>query len=194
MTHSRTAHGAGIRRHDRPCHRVHATLHKTFWATRIIRGVDHDSPFGRASRYHRTERGGQIHFVQPHQRSDSYRPPVRFSSRRGRFRAAASPDQSSRPRPQFPVHEHLSAAVVWENFRCAVLWAFGYGYAFWRGIEGLAEARERTEDHSASDRPDRPPRLVPAGVLTYAEQRALEIGITIAGGARIILLDEPTAG
>jgi branched-chain amino acid transport system ATP-binding protein len=31
-------------------------------------------------------------------------------------------------------------------------------------------------------------------VLTYAEQRALEIGITIAGGAGIILLDEPTAG
>ncbi len=33
-----------------------------------------------------------------------------------------------------------------------------------------------------------------AGVLTYAEQRALEIGITIAGDARVILLDEPTAG
>jgi len=30
--------------------------------------------------------------------------------------------------------------------------------------------------------------------LTYAEQRALEIGITIAGGANVILLDEPTAG
>ena len=34
----------------------------------------------------------------------------------------------------------------------------------------------------------------PAGVLSYAEQRALEIGITIAGGADVILLDEPTAG
>ena len=34
----------------------------------------------------------------------------------------------------------------------------------------------------------------PAGVLTYAEQRALEIGITIAGDPRVILLDEPTAG
>ena len=30
--------------------------------------------------------------------------------------------------------------------------------------------------------------------LTYAEQRALEIGITIAGGADVVLLDEPTAG
>jgi branched-chain amino acid transport system ATP-binding protein len=33
-----------------------------------------------------------------------------------------------------------------------------------------------------------------AGLLTYAEQRALEIGITIAGGAEVLLLDEPTAG
>jgi branched-chain amino acid transport system ATP-binding protein len=30
--------------------------------------------------------------------------------------------------------------------------------------------------------------------LTYAEQRALEIGVTIAGGASVVLLDEPTAG
>jgi len=35
---------------------------------------------------------------------------------------------------------------------------------------------------------------VPAGILSYAEQRALEIGITIAGNADVILLDEPTAG
>ena len=35
---------------------------------------------------------------------------------------------------------------------------------------------------------------LPAGLLSYAEQRALEIGITIAGGADTILLDEPTAG
>jgi branched-chain amino acid transport system ATP-binding protein len=34
----------------------------------------------------------------------------------------------------------------------------------------------------------------PAGTLSYAEQRALEIGVTIAGGASVILLDEPTAG
>jgi branched-chain amino acid transport system ATP-binding protein len=33
-----------------------------------------------------------------------------------------------------------------------------------------------------------------AANLSYAEQRALEIGITIAGGASVILLDEPTAG
>jgi branched-chain amino acid transport system ATP-binding protein len=31
-------------------------------------------------------------------------------------------------------------------------------------------------------------------LLPYADQRALEIGITIAGNADVILLDEPTSG
>ena len=30
--------------------------------------------------------------------------------------------------------------------------------------------------------------------LTYAEQRALELAITLGGGSDLILLDEPTAG
>jgi len=82
---------------------------------------------------------------------------------------------------------------VWENIRCAVLWSLGYRYSFWHRIDDLTDVRTRAEqilhDINLVDR-----REVPAGVLTYAEQRALEIGITIAGGADIILLDEPTAG
>ena len=56
----------------------------------------------------------------------------------------------------------------------------------------LPEVRERTAQ-ICTRLASRPPRRA-AGVLTYAEQRALEIGITIAGGADVILLDEPTAG
>jgi branched-chain amino acid transport system ATP-binding protein len=82
---------------------------------------------------------------------------------------------------------------VFENVRCAVLWSLGYKYSFWHRLEGLRDARERAErvieDIGLARRRD-----VQAGVLTYAEQRALEIGITIAGGADVILLDEPTAG
>jgi len=36
--------------------------------------------------------------------------------------------------------------------------------------------------------------LFPAAELAYAQQRALELGIAIAGGAEMILLDEPVAG
>jgi branched-chain amino acid transport system ATP-binding protein len=82
---------------------------------------------------------------------------------------------------------------VYENLRCATLWSLGHKYAFWRPIERLADARERAEwlmeRIGLSAR-----RSLQAGVLTYAEQRALEIGVTIAGGADVIMLDEPTAG
>ena len=82
---------------------------------------------------------------------------------------------------------------VYENVRCAVLCSLGYGYSFWHRVAGLERVRSRAEETVAriglAGRRDRP-----AGVLSYAEQRALEIGITIAGGAGVILLDEPTAG
>ncbi|MGV3653853.1 MAG: ABC transporter ATP-binding protein [Noviherbaspirillum sp.] len=82
---------------------------------------------------------------------------------------------------------------VFENLRCAVLWSLGYKYAFWRRLEGLRDARERAEAVLEVIGLKRR-RDIAAGLLTYAEQRALEIGITIAGGAEVILLDEPTAG
>lgn len=93
----------------------------------------------------------------------------------------------------FQVTNIFPRMSVWENVRCAVLWAAGERYSFLSGIEGDPGIAERTEAILRSihllDR-----REMPAGVLTYAEQRALEIGITIAGGADVILLDEPTAG
>jgi len=82
---------------------------------------------------------------------------------------------------------------VFENVRCSVLWSLGYRYSFWHRVDAAADVRERTEtvleQLNLAGR-----RHVPAGVLSYAEQRALEIGITIAGGADVVLLDEPTSG
>jgi branched-chain amino acid transport system ATP-binding protein len=82
---------------------------------------------------------------------------------------------------------------VYDNLRCAVLWSLGYKYSFWQRLGGLRDAHERAEQVLEQIGMQRQ-RNVMAGVLTYAEQRALEIGITIAGGADVILLDEPTAG
>ncbi len=82
---------------------------------------------------------------------------------------------------------------VYENVRCAVLWSLGYKYSFWQRIGGLRDVAQRTDEIiSLIGMHDRRDRL--AGVLTYAEQRALEIGVTIGTGADVILLDEPTAG
>ncbi len=82
---------------------------------------------------------------------------------------------------------------VYENLRCAVLWSLGYKYSFWHRLNGLKDAHARAEDVLELIGLQRR-RDTLAGLLTYAEQRALEIGITIAGGADVILLDEPTAG
>jgi branched-chain amino acid transport system ATP-binding protein len=82
---------------------------------------------------------------------------------------------------------------VFENLRCGVLWSLGYKYTFLRFLADLEDANERAEQLLERIRLHKK-RDVLAMNLTYAEQRALEVGITIAGGANVILLDEPTAG
>ncbi len=82
---------------------------------------------------------------------------------------------------------------VFENLRCGVLWSLGYKYSFWNFLAGLDDANERAEELMEMIRLDKK-RDVLAVNLTYAEQRALEIGVTISGGAHVVLLDEPTAG
>ena len=82
---------------------------------------------------------------------------------------------------------------VFENLRCGVLWSLGYKYTFFKFLADLDDANERAEQLMEMIKLDKK-RDVLAMNLTYAEQRALEIGVTIGGGASVILLDEPTAG
>lgn len=93
----------------------------------------------------------------------------------------------------FQITSIFPRMTVFENIRCGLLWSRGYRYSFWQLLGGQkalnAEADRLLDRLNLGDR-----RNVLAGLLSYAEQRALEIGITIAGGADIILLDEPTAG
>jgi branched-chain amino acid transport system ATP-binding protein len=93
----------------------------------------------------------------------------------------------------FQITSIFHRMTVFENLRCALLWSQNYKYSFWSPLwrqKRLNEEADRIlEDLNLHTRKD-----LPAGLLSYAEQRALEIGITIAGGATVILLDEPTAG
>ena len=93
----------------------------------------------------------------------------------------------------FQVTNIFHNMTVFENIRCGVLWSAGYRYSFWHRVGGLNDVRLRAEEVMERIGLARR-RNVPAGTLTYAEQRALEIGVTIAGGASVILLDEPTSG
>jgi branched-chain amino acid transport system ATP-binding protein len=93
----------------------------------------------------------------------------------------------------FQITNIFGRLSVFENLRCGLLWSMGYRYAFWKFLADLRDANERARQLLTMIRLDRK-RDTLAMNLTYAEQRALEIGITIAGGAEVILLDEPTAG
>ncbi|MCH8506528.1 MAG: ABC transporter ATP-binding protein [Ectothiorhodospiraceae bacterium] len=80
-----------------------------------------------------------------------------------------------------------------QNLKCALLWDMKHRYAFWKLVNRqhavTEKAEQLMEQLNLVHRRD-----VPAGLLTYAEQRALEIGTTIGSGAKVLLLDEPTAG
>ena len=93
----------------------------------------------------------------------------------------------------FQVTNIFPNMTVFENVRCGLMWAKDYKYSFWHLVDRQRELNEKTaqviEEIGLTSR-----MKIPAGVLTYAEQRALEIGIAAAGGADVIMLDEPTAG
>ena len=82
---------------------------------------------------------------------------------------------------------------VFENLRCSVLWSLGYKYSFFKFLANLHDANARANELLKMVNLEKKHDVLAVN-LTYAEQRALEIGITIGGGANVILLDEPTAG
>ena len=168
-------------------------VHKSFGATPIIRGLNLEirqgerhavigpNGAGKSTTFHLVSGRFPVSSGQVLLKGESINglPPYMIN-RRGLSRS-------------FQVTNIFPRLSVFENIRCGVLWSLGYKYSFWHLVERAREARERSEaileQINLSGRRD-----VPAGVLSYAEQRALEIGITIAGGADVIMLDEPTAG
>jgi branched-chain amino acid transport system ATP-binding protein len=168
-------------------------VHKSFGATPIILGVNLD-----------IARGQRHAIIGPNGAGKT----TLFNLMSGRFPATSgtielygrpidglAPHQINRLglSRSFQITSIFSRMSVLENIRCGLLWSRGYRYSFWHLLgreRALNEAALRLlADVNLESRRD-----VPAGLLSYAEQRALEIGITIAGGADTILLDEPTAG
>jgi branched-chain amino acid transport system ATP-binding protein len=170
-----------------------ADVHKKFGATQIIRGVNLTVPAGARHAIIGPNGAGKTSLFNLI--SGRLTPTSGTVRLNGEDITGLPPYQINRRglSRSFQITNIFPRLSVWENVRCAVLWSLGYKYSFWRGIDGMADVRERTESIlDEIDLLDR--RSVQAGVLSYAEQRALEIGITIAGKAGVILLDEPSAG
>lgn len=93
----------------------------------------------------------------------------------------------------FQVTNIFPRLSVYENIRCALLWSMGYGYSFWQLLRRQRRLNERVEE--VLEKIGLAARAqTPAGELAYAQQRALELGIAIAGDAELVMLDEPVAG
>jgi len=168
-------------------------VHKSFGATKIIRGVS--LAIGNGERHAIIGPNGAGKSTLFNLISGRFAPTRGSIRLNGQEIGGSAPYRISRRglARSFQVTNIFPRLTVYENIRCSALWALGYKYNFWRSADRLADAGARADETLASIRLTAR-RDTLAGVLTYAEQRALEIGITIAGGAQVILLDEPTAG
>jgi len=168
-------------------------LRKSFGKTEIIRGVN------LAVRH-----GERVAIIGPNGAGKS----TLFNLISGRFGASSgdillngTPINGKKPYEinrlglsrSFQITNIFPKLSVFENLRCSVLWSLGYKYTFFRFLASLDDANARANELLQMIQLDKKHDVL-AMNLTYAEQRALEIGITIGGGANVILLDEPTAG
>ncbi len=93
----------------------------------------------------------------------------------------------------FQITQVFGRLTVRENLRCACLAPEGHGLRPIGRLDRLGGVGRRAE--ALLDRLGLRPRAdTPAGELSYAEQRALELGLALAADPAVLLLDEPTAG
>ena len=93
----------------------------------------------------------------------------------------------------FQITNVFQELSVFDNIRSGVRSRQGLRYHFFRRPDRNRELNERTqaivEEVGLKDVMD-----MPVSALSYGQQRALEIGITLSTEPELILLDEPTAG
>ena len=82
---------------------------------------------------------------------------------------------------------------VFDNILSGVRSRYGLRYHFFRRPGSIRQINERAEE-VAIQVGLKDVMHLSASVLSYGQQRALEIGITLATEPELILLDEPTAG
>jgi len=168
-------------------------VHKSFGSSKIINGVNLAIPKGERHAIIGPNGAGKSTLFNLI--SGFYEVSAGYIELNGRVISGLPPHRINRRglSRSFQITNIFPKMTVFENIRCALLWPMGYRYSFWHMCGRLKRLNQKTEEIlekiNLADR-----RHLPAGMLAYAEQRALEIGITIAGNKDVILLDEPTAG
>lgn len=168
-------------------------VHKNFGITPIIRGIDLD-----------VEKGEKHAIIGPNGAGKStlfHLISGRYGVSEGSIAFKGQQIQNKQPYEinrlglarSFQVTNIFPRLNVFENIRCALLWSEGYKYSFWQLLDRQKRLNEKTEQVIAQIGLEKR-AFYPAGELAYAQQRALELGIAVASGAELIMLDEPVAG
>ena len=93
----------------------------------------------------------------------------------------------------FQITNVFQELSVFDNIRSGVRSRYGLRYHFFRRPDNNSKINERTQA-IAEEVGLKDVMHMPVSVLSYGQQRALEIGITLSTEPELILLDEPTAG
>ena len=168
-------------------------VHKSFGDAHIIRGVNLSVASGERHALIGPNGAGKstlFHLISGH-----------FAPGRGEIVFAGKEVQGMTPQRinrlglarSFQVTSIFAGLTVFENLRLAVMQRHKVQYTLWTSVDRLGGVRQEAEQLLEHLRLQAR-RDTAAGVLSYSEQRSLEIGMTLASDPKMILLDEPMAG
>ncbi|WP_321814655.1 MULTISPECIES: ABC transporter ATP-binding protein [unclassified Paraburkholderia] len=168
-------------------------IEKRFGATRVLQGVDLDVLTGERHALIGPNGAGKstlFSLIAGERRASTGRIALRGKD----VTRLAPPARARRGLARsFQTTSVFAGLTVRDNLRCAVLASLTGAAGFAARWSGSTRAdRRAAELLDALDLAHVADRA--AATLSYAQQRALDLGLALAGGAHTLLLDEPTAG
>ncbi len=93
----------------------------------------------------------------------------------------------------FQITSIFSKLTAFQNIRIGILSKRGIRFNIYKSVDDMEDITQETEEllrqinlYDVKD--------VPAGILSYGQQRSLEIGMALATDPELVMLDEPSAG
>lgn len=168
-------------------------LHKSFGHIKVINGVNLDVPAGQHHAIIGPNGAGKTTLF--HLFTGNYAPNGGQIIFNGKDITGLAPHKINRLglARSFQITNVFPGLTVLENVRAAILSKHHIRFDLFRSVGKMARINQETLDIlDQIGLTDKKANL--AGELSYGQQRALEVGLTLASDPQMILLDEPTAG
>ncbi len=168
-------------------------LHKSFGHIKVINGVNLDVPAGQHHAIIGPNGAGKTTLF--HLFTGNYAPNGGQIIFNGKDITGLAPHKINRLglARSFQITNVFPGLTVLENVRAVILSKHHIRFDLFRSVGKMARINQETLDIlDQIGLTDKKANL--AGELSYGQQRALEVGLTLASDPQMILLDEPTAG